>query len=463
MNMKDEARMGLVINLIQQALISAYEENCPFRPVKSEKKSLRWTSELESLKMKVRRLFNKCRAGNNERSWDLYREAQQRYRKEVWRASKETWRTFCGSINDLPRAARLHRALSRDPTIRLGSLVAPSGGRTQSKGETLDLLLATHFPNSIGLETGAIPVAACRAKRMEWRVAARIITYHRVGRAINSFASYKSPGVDGILPALLQEGQEILIPYLVKIFHACLATGYVPAIWHQVKVVFIPKPGRYSYYRPKDFRPTSLTSFLLKTMERLVDRFLRDEILALQPLHPNQHAYQTGKSVETALHQLAVRDEKALDQQEMALGVFLDIEGAFNNTSYDFMCAALTKHGVDSTTIIRWTKATLEGRLAVASLGGFPRSIAVSRGCSQGGVLSPLLWCLVADGLLARLNEGGVYAQGYADDICLLVVGKFPNTVSGLMQWALHTVEAWCDELGLSVNPDETRLVVSTR
>jgi hypothetical protein len=46
--------------------------------------------------------------------------------------------------------------------------------------------------------------------------------------------------------------------------------------------------------------------------ERLVDRFLRDEILALRPLHPNQHAYQAGKSLETALHQLVGRVEKAL-------------------------------------------------------------------------------------------------------------------------------------------------------
>ena len=66
-----------------------------------------------------------------------------------------------------------------------------------------------------------------------------------------------------------------------------------------------------------------------------MDRFLRDEILALKPLHPNQQAYQAGKSVETALYQLVVQVEKGLDQQEIALGVFLDIEGAFNNTSYD--------------------------------------------------------------------------------------------------------------------------------
>ena len=65
--------------------------------------------------------------------------------------------------------------------------------------------------------------------------------------------------------------------------------------------------------------------------------------------------------------------------------------------------------------------------------------------------------------LLARLNEGGVYTQGYADDICLLAVGKFPNTVSGLIQRDLHTVETWCDELGLSVNAEKTGLVAFTR
>ena len=63
----------------------------------------------------------------------------------------------------------------------------------------------------------------------------------------------------------------------------------------------------------------------------------------------------------------------------------------------------------------------------MAALGGDSRSVAVSRGSPQGGVLSPLLWCLVVNELLARLNGGGVYSQGYADDICLLAVGKIPK------------------------------------
>jgi hypothetical protein len=120
----------------------------------------------------------------------------------------------------------------------------------------------------------------------------------------------------------------------------------------------------------------------------MVDRFLMDEILALLPLHPNQHAYQAGKSVETALQQLVVRVEKALDQQEIALGVFLDIEGSFDNTSYDSMCSALTRHGVDQT-VIWWIRATLEGWLVTMALGDVSRSVTVSKGCPQGGSYHP--------------------------------------------------------------------------
>ena len=44
---------------------------------------------IKSLRREVRMLFNRCRA-NNSQSWELYSEAQRRYRKEVRKASKET-------------------------------------------------------------------------------------------------------------------------------------------------------------------------------------------------------------------------------------------------------------------------------------------------------------------------------------------------------------------------------------
>jgi hypothetical protein len=65
-----------------------------------------------------------------------------------------------------------------------------------------------------------------------------------------------------------------------------------------------------------------------------------------------------------------VRSEKALNQQPIAFGVFLDMREAFNTTCYDTMCDVLVRHRSDYT-ILRWIKATLEGRVAVTTLNVF--------------------------------------------------------------------------------------------
>ena len=52
---------------------------------------------------------------------------------------------------------------------------------------------------------------ASRASRCDWRVAEEVVTYGRVEVAINSFAPYKSPGMDGIFPVLLQEGRRVVV------------------------------------------------------------------------------------------------------------------------------------------------------------------------------------------------------------------------------------------------------------
>jgi hypothetical protein len=55
--------------------------------------------------------------------------------------------------------------------------------------------------------------------------------------------------------------------------------------WRQVKVTFIPKPGKLDYTEATACHPIRLSSFLLKTMEKLVDRYIRDGSLKKYPLH----------------------------------------------------------------------------------------------------------------------------------------------------------------------------------
>ncbi|XP_044262788.1 uncharacterized protein LOC123010152 [Tribolium madens] len=70
----------------------------------------------------------------------------------------------------------------------------------------------------------------------------------------------------------------------------------------------------------------------------------------------------------------------------------------------------------------------------------------------QGGVLSPLLWDVVVDSLLRRLNEAGFYTIGYADDLVILLTGRHEEVLCSLMQTALSVVEKWCTEHALSAH-----------
>jgi hypothetical protein len=70
------------------------------------------------------------------------------------------------------------------------------------------------------------------------------------------------------------------------------------------------------------------------TLICVVDRHFRGGALKIYPLHRNQHAYQIGKSTETALHNVVTRIENDIQDKEIALGAFLDIEGAFERTSF---------------------------------------------------------------------------------------------------------------------------------
>ena len=151
-------------------------------------------------------------------------------------------------------------------------------------------------------------------------LANKIVTPDRLEWALESFKPYKSPGPDGIYPVLLKKAGSLMTGPLVRLIRASLILGHVPAAWQGTRIVFIPKAGRNGYLSPKDFRPISLTSFMLKTAERLVDRYIRDQTLANKPLYEDQHAYCTGKSTETALKRVVQLIEPQLSNEGYAVG-----------------------------------------------------------------------------------------------------------------------------------------------
>jgi hypothetical protein len=53
-------------------------------------------------------------------------------------------------------------------------------------------------------------------------------------------------------------------------------------------------------------------------------------------------------------------------------------------------------------------------------------------GCPQGGVLSPLLWCLMVKHFLREIQKEGLMFKCCADDMALLVSGNLLNSLREL-------------------------------
>lgn len=56
---------------------------------------------------------------------------------------------------------------------------------------------------------------------------------------------------------------------------------------------------------------------------------------------------------------------------------------------------------------------------------------------TQGGVLSSLFWLLVFNKILVSFDQLRMKVVAYADDVVVLISGKFLTTISDLMQSAL--------------------------
>ena len=165
---------------------------------------------------------------------------------------------------------------------------------------------------------------------------------------------------------------------LALLCNVSLSLGHIPERWRGANAVLIPKVGRKDYSSPRSFRPISLTSFLFKGMERVVAWHL-EELGVIDKLSPHQHAFRKGKSTDTCLSEVVDRIESSILRNQFALGVFFDIEGAFDNVLTSKVLEGLDGKGVPHN-IIGWYGHYLSNRSVTVSLGNTKRSRLLTRG-----------------------------------------------------------------------------------
>lgn len=466
---------------VNEILIEAYEKCCKGKKAKVIFRQDWYSDKLQEMRIinnKKHKAMNKAFKENSENFTRLkieYDEYCKLYKKACRKAKTSNWRGNMEKLDKLKDVARIQKFFENGRNPMTGSLLKNDGSYTENWEETANLLMKTHFPNCITIsELERISDTPNGINNEEFkREIEDLIDKDKVEWAINSFGSYKSGGVDGIFPALLQKADKSLIDILVALFRYSVTKNYIPRVWRGTFVTFIPKPGKISYDRAKSFRPISLMSFTLKTLEKIIDLKIRSDALVKNPLHKQQFAYSPGKSTETALHSLVSHLEDSVENDGMAITAFIDIESAFDGCKFEVIEEAARKKGVQEW-VINWFNSMLHTRdmKALKDSDSWHRP---TQGIPQGGTGSPGLWNMVVDSLIERLTERTdlfmniqrvqAHVSGFADDLSITLRGKKKNrnTIIDNTNKAMRIVEKWCEEVELSVNPEKAVAMMFTK
>ena len=174
-------------------------------------------------------------------------------------------------MNSQTPTARLVKIIRRNETVRVSNVFKHNGEFTKSALETLNYLLDILSPGSQQIEN-----RATRSSE-DTEMIANICSFERMETAIYEFQPFKAPEPDGLYPVLLQKGWNQLEGYYHVIFQACLRHSYAPLAWKEGRGIFLPKPRKESYFEAKSFRMTTLTSFRLKWLKRLVPYHINED------------------------------------------------------------------------------------------------------------------------------------------------------------------------------------------
>ena len=177
-------------------------------------------------------------------------------------------------------------------------------------------------------------------------------------------------------------------------------------------------------------------------------------------LTKNQCGFRKRKGTEAALHKLTRRIEDAISNGQYALGIFLDIESAFDKFKFNSIRDAMLEIEIPKV-IINWIYFMLSNREITLELHGKSINRKIFRGCPQGAILSPLLWNLTLNTLLEREDMDQNFLQAFADDLAIIIQGTdISLTMRDIAKEYLKTIDKWCQENGVKLSALKTSTVI---
>ena len=277
-------------------------------------------------------------------------------------------------------------------------------------------------------------------------------TLPELRRAIKQMKRKGAAGPDDIPPSFLKELGPNALQELLEIFNCSFKESFCPQIWRLAHIIPLLKSGKPAS-ELASFRPISLTSCVVKALERMVNDRLYHMAESQRWFRPAQAGFRKGRGCEDQIGRLIQQIQDGFQNKpfKRSVIVLLDFSKAYDTVWKQKLLISLQDQGVPPI-YVHWLNNFLSNRIARARMNGkLGKAVTMRQGLPQGSVLSPILFLFYINDLAKILPEETTNAL-FADDVTLLATANTLQEAEEICQRSVDVVVKWSKEWRISLN-----------
>ena len=254
-------------------------------------------------------------------------------------------------------------------------------------------------------------------------------------------AKPRAPGCDGIHNNLLKHLPKDTLKILKETKNNIWISADFPQQWRAATVIPIPKPNR-DHTDPLSYWPIALTSGLCKVLERMINTRFIWYLENYRILDRSQCGFRKHRSTTDHLVSIEIYLWDAFAQRQQAVGLFFDLETAYETTWQYGIIQDIHRIGLRGTLPV-FVSEYLKDRPIRVSIGttlsdefypedGVPTGDVLAVTCF-GQKINELPSCSAKD----------IFKALFVNDLAICVRGRSLDTIKRHLQQAVNAIQEW--------------------
>lgn len=397
-----------------------------------------------------------------------YRSARNLYLNFIEKEKVNSWRRYLSTLTvDTPFQAKKYASGPKTSSL-IPTLISRDGTQCVSNNAKASALFNATCVATAECDTQDIPALPFPRSPHE---SATYFPYPSdffskivIKEALNDAHPMKAPGPDGIQNWVWALSWDILSKHITMLFHAILQQGHIPSRWKISKTVMLAKPGKDDYTQPGSYRPIALLNTLAKLFEKALASYMSRIAEQHQVLHSGHYGARPNRSSQEALIHLVSWVKAQWRAGRVVGAIFADVKSAFPSVHHPRMLHTLETQGFPPE-LINIIHNFLTDRTTYLLFNGFEsEQFTLSHGLPQGSPLSPLLYLLYNNSLLA-LTDNHPFSEslGFVDDVVLMTAATNQHEFTTKVQALASEQIIWVKQHGTIFDVQKSKWVIFTQ